>query len=66
MIAVNIQYIIKVQRVFIKRIEIFLHSNSLLSSSAAPVFKAVPKQARVLFYQLSCRSLTLTTASAAL
>lgn len=43
MIAVNIQYIIKVQRVFIKQIEIFLHSNSLLSSSAASAFKAVPK-----------------------
>lgn len=44
MIAVNTEYIIKVQRVFIKRIEIFLHSNSLLSSSATLVFKGVPKQ----------------------
>lgn len=66
MIAMNIEYIIKVQRVFIKRIEIFLHSNSLLSSSVTLVFKAVPKEAHVLFYQLSHSSLTLTTASAAL
>lgn len=42
MIAVNIQYIIKVQRVFINRIEIFLHSNSLFTSSAASAIKAVP------------------------
>lgn len=66
MIAVNIQYIIKVQSVFIERIEIFLCSNSLLSSSVASVFKADPKQAHVPLYQLSGSSLTLTTAPAAL